>query len=159
VRGVELPAAGRDYVTWDFALKRSPNRAWRRWGTDRLVRMLLAALRAHRTAFPGAPPVVVADLSRPHGGEFGARFGGHGHASHQNGLDVDVLYPRRDGLLRPPLRVAQIDHRRAADLVRRFVRAGARYVFVGSHTGLRGPRRIVQPLVLHDNHMHVRIGP
>jgi hypothetical protein len=30
-------------------------------------------------------------------------------------------------------------------------------VFVGPHVGLRGPRRIVQPLRLHDDHMHVRI--
>ncbi|HEY3191030.1 MAG TPA: penicillin-insensitive murein endopeptidase [Solirubrobacteraceae bacterium] len=159
VRGVLLPAAGSDYVTWDFVLKRSPNRAWRRWGTDRLVRTLLAVLRAHRAAFPDAPPLVVGDLSRPHGGDFGVRFGGHGHLSHQNGLDVDVYYPRRDGVLRPPLRVAQIDHRRAADLVERFLRAGARRIFIGPHTGLRGPRRIVRPLSLHDNHMHVRIRP
>jgi murein endopeptidase len=157
--GVQLPEAGLDYVTWDWGLKVSPNRDWRRWGTDKLVRTLLAVLRAHMEAFPGASPVVVADLSRPHGGEFGRRFGGHGHASHQNGLDVDVAYPRTDGLPRPPIRVAQIDHERAQDLVDRFVRAGARYVFVGPHTHLRGPRRIVGPLVLHDNHMHVRIRP
>jgi hypothetical protein len=29
VNGVELPASGRDYFTWDPILKRSPNRAWR----------------------------------------------------------------------------------------------------------------------------------
>jgi murein endopeptidase len=159
VGGVLLPAAGRDYVTWDWALKQSPNRAWRRWGTDKLVRTLLAVLRAHMEAFPGASPVVIADLSRPHGGEFGRRFGGRGHASHQNGLDVDVAYPREDGLPRPPIRVSQIDRERAQDLVDRFARADARYVFIGPHTHLRRPRRIVEPLVLHDNHMHVRIRP
>jgi len=157
--GVLLPAAGRDYVTWDWGIKSSPNRAWRRWGTDKLVRTLLAVLRAHMEAFPGASPVVVADLSRPHGGEFGRHFGGRGHASHQNGLDVDVAYPRTDGLPRPPIRVSQIDRERAQDLVNRFAQVGARYVFIGPHTHLRRLRRTVQPLVLHDNHMHVRIRP
>ena len=36
-----------------------------------------------------------------------------------------------------------------------------RRIFVGPHTHLTGPARIVRILVLHDNHMHVRIkaGP
>ena len=37
-RGVQLPAEGPDWFTWDPVLKRSPDRGWRRWGTDRLVR-------------------------------------------------------------------------------------------------------------------------
>ena len=41
----------------------------------------------------------------------------------------------------------------------RFVRAGAVKIFVGPRLGLRGPRRNVQPLIYHDDHMHVRIGP
>ena len=41
--------------------------------------------------------MAVGDLSRRHGGDFGPRFGYIGHASHQNGLDVDVYYPRADG--------------------------------------------------------------
>jgi hypothetical protein len=32
-------------------------------------------------------------------------------------------------------------------------------VFVGPSLGLRGPRRIVSPLVHHDNHLHVRLAP
>ena len=50
-----------------------------------------------RAANPGAPRVGVADLSRPKGGVFDRRYGGDGHASHQNGLDIDILYPRKDG--------------------------------------------------------------
>jgi murein endopeptidase len=159
VRGVQLPAEGPDHVTWDNVLKRVPNRGWRRWGTDRLVVLVLDVLHAYRAANPGAPRVLVGDLSRPHGGDFSARFGGLGHASHQNGLDVDVYYPRRDRLARAPIRVSQIDRRLAADLVRRFVQAGAIRIFVGPHTGLSGPRRIVRPLRRHDNHLHVRIRP
>ena len=157
VRGVMLPEAGRDYVSFDPVRRRVPDRAWRRWATDRLIRTLLRVLRAFRAAHPEAPRILIGDLSRPHGGDFSARFGGLGHSSHQNGLDADVYYPRRDGLLRKALRPAQVDRPLAAELLRRFVRAGARYVFVGPHTGLRGPRRIVQPLVHHDDHMHVRI--
>ena len=32
-------------------------------------------------------------------------------------------------------------------------------MFVGPHLPLRGPSGIVEPLVGHDNHMHVRIYP
>ena len=157
VRGVQLPAGGRDFFTWDFPDRWVPNRAWRRWGTDRLVATVLAVVVSYRRDDPFAPRVGIADLSRPRGGPFGARFGGLGHASHQNGLDVDVLYPRRDGLERAPRRPSQIDRERAQDLVDRFVAAGAEKVFVGPRTGLRGPPRIVVRLAHHDDHMHVRI--
>jgi murein endopeptidase len=159
VRGVQLPAEGARFFTWDPALKRSPNRPWRRWGTDRLVRMLLRVLDDYAAAHPEAARVGIGDLSRPHGGIFDERFGGRGHASHQNGRDVDVYYPRLDGRELRPARPSQIDRALAQDLVTRFVRAGAVRVFVGPHTGLRGPRRIVQRLIYHDDHMHVRIGP
>jgi len=157
VRGVQLPAEGATYFTWDPVLKRSPNRPWRRWGSDRLVRMLLGVLADYAEAHPDAPRVGVGDLSRPHGGVFDKRFGGRGHASHQNGLDVDVYYPRLDRLELRPSRPSQIDRALAQDLVTRFVRAGAVKLFVGPRTGLSGPRRIVQTLVYHDDHVHVRI--
>ena len=159
MRGVRLPAEGRHFFTWDPIKKRSPNRAWRRWGTDSLVRTLLRVAGAHRSANPGAPRLAIGDLSRPRGGDFGRRYGVPGHASHQNGLDVDVYYPRRDRRERPPERPSQIDRRLAQDLVARFVRAGAVRVFVGPNTGLTGPRRVVAVLpAYHDNHMHVRLS-
>ena len=101
--------------------------------------------------------MVVGDLSRPNGGPFGPAYGGLGHRSHQNGLDVDVFYPRRDRLERPPSRVSDIDRALAQELVRRFTKAGAEYVFVGPRTGLGGPRGVVVKLVHHDDHLHVRI--
>ncbi len=155
--GVQLPAAGPTWFTWDWGLRTSPNRDWRRWGTDRLVRTIFTVLDGYAAAFPDAAPVGIADLSRPQGGYFGKRYGGLGHASHQNGLDVDVLYPRADCLERPPLHPSQIDRPRAQALLDAFVEAGAQYVFVGTHTGLRGPRRVVERLAHHDEHMHVRI--
>jgi murein endopeptidase len=157
VNGVQLPEEGAQFFTWDPVLKRSPNRPWRRWGSDRLIRMLLEVLDGYFAAHPFAPRVGIGDLSRPRGGVFDERFGGRGHASHQNGLDVDVYYPRRDQQELAAQRPADIDRPLAQDLANRFVQAGAVYVFVGPRTGLRGPRKIVQRLVYHDDHMHVRI--
>jgi murein endopeptidase len=159
VAGVRLPAAGRTFVTFDPVKRTSPNRVWRRFGTDRLVRVLLRVADQHAAAHPDAPRLVVGDLSRPRGGRFGREYGGDGHRSHQNGLDVDVYYPRRDGLERAPTRVAQVDRRLAQELVDRFVRAGAQFVFVGPSTGLRGPPKVVMALANHDDHLHVRLRP
>jgi murein endopeptidase len=152
-RGVRLPAEGRHFFTWDPLLHRRPDRAWRRWGTDRLVHVVLRVVRAYALAHPTAPRLGIGDLSRPRGGYFGPR-----HASHQNGLDVDVYYPRRDRRERPPKNAAQIDRTLAQHLVDRFVAVGAVRIFVGPSTGLTGPRGIVQVLWNHDNHLHVRIG-
>lgn len=157
LNGVQLPAEGVDYVTWDPVWAVRPNRGWRRWGTDRLVRTFLRVAAAYRAAHPGAPKLVIGDLSRPHGGEFGPRFGGLGHVSHQNGLDIDIYYPRTDRKLRSVTAVSQIDDRLAQDLVSRFVAAGAQYIFVGPSTSLHGSPDVVQQLIHHDDHMHVRI--
>ena len=78
------------------------------------------------------------------------------HVSHQNGLDVDVYYPRLDGHLSAPTTTGQIDHDLAQDLLDRFVAAGAQVVFVGYSTGLRGPSGVVVPYPNHEYHMHVR---
>ena len=157
VRGVRLPSEGRLFFTWDPVRHVSPNRAYRRYATARLIRMMLGVLRSHAAEHPGAPRVSIGDLSRRNGGDFGRRFGSPDHESHQNGLDADIYYPRRDGLEREPRRPDQIDRPLAQDLVDRFVAAGAKFVFVGPNTGLTGPPHIVQPLANHDNHMHVRI--
>ena len=157
VRGVRLPSAGRHFFTWDPVRRGSPNRAWRRWGTDRLVRILLRVARLHHRAHPAAARMAIGDLSRPRGGDFGPRFGYIGHASHQNGLDADVYYPRRDGTERAPRGAGQIDRRLSQELVDRFLAAGAALVLVGPATGLAGPG--VGVLANHDNHLHVRLGP
>jgi hypothetical protein len=158
VGGVQLEPEGEHFFTWDHVRKRSPNRDWRRYGNERLVRTLLLVLDEYAAAHPKAPRVGIGDLSRRHGGDFGPRFGGIGHASHQNGLDVDVYYPRRDRRERPPRAPRQIDRRLARDLLARFVAAGAAKVFVGPRTGLRGPPAVVEELpAYHDNHMHVRL--
>jgi murein endopeptidase len=158
-RGVRLPRESAAFFTWDPIRKTAPNRWWRRYGTDRLLRTVLEVLGEFQDEHPDAPRVGVGDLSRPGGGDFGPRFGAPGHASHQNGLDVDVYYPRVDGLERAPIRVAQVDRALAQELVDRFVAAGAQFVFVGRHVGLRGPPKVVQAIPHHDNHLHVRLWP
>jgi murein endopeptidase len=157
LRGVQFPAEGRRFFTWDPLDHISPSPGWRRNGTDGLVRIVLRVVREYAAAHPGAPRVGIGDLSRPHGGSFGPEWGGPGHVSHQNGLDVDIYYPRLDRRERPPKRVGQVDLVLAQDLVDRFVAAGAEYVFVGLRTRLRGPRRVVEAIPAHDDHMHVRI--
>jgi murein endopeptidase len=159
VRGVRLPSYGADWFTFDWGTGSVPNRPWRRYGHDRLVRMVLRVVGEYRLAHPEAPRVGIADLSRTRGGSFGRRYGGLGHASHQNGLDVDVVYPRLDGEETSPDGVRQIDRELAQDLVNRFAAAGAQKVYVGLRTKLRGKRGVVTPLRNHDDHLHVRIKP
>jgi murein endopeptidase len=154
VRGVRFPPQGTTFFSWDPILHRSPDRAWRRYGNDRLVRIVLQVLARYAQAHPHAPRVAIGDFSRPHGGYFGPK-----HVSHQNGLDVDVYYPRLDRRERPPVRASQIDRPLAQDLLDRFLAAGAVRIFVGPNTHLTGPARTVRVLAFHDNHMHVRIAP
>jgi murein endopeptidase len=159
VCGVQLPSETDALVTWDGPLAQTPNRGWRRWGTGRLIDTVDEISLDYRTRFPVGPRLVVGDLSRRHGGPFGNEFGGVGHASHQNGLDVDIYYPRSDGLEQPPELPSLIDHTRAQWLVDRAAE-GAHFVFIGPHTGLRRSGPQVQYLAAyHDNHMHLRIWP
>lgn len=163
MRGVRFPASATFAFTWDFPLATTPNRPWRRWGTELLVRTLECVLTADELAHPFGQRVGVADLSRPHGGPFGPQFGGQGHASHQNGLDADVLYPTLSDCECAATTVADVDVARSQELIDAFVDAGAQYVFVSPvlwRRGLlHGPRAIVRPLVYHDDHLHVRLRP
>jgi murein endopeptidase len=158
--GVRFPAAGRAFFTWDPILHRQPDRDWRRWGTDDLVRTTLGVLREFARRHPAAPRIGVGDLSLRHGGYFGAEVsGGIGHSTHQNGLDVDVYYPRVDRRERAPKTVDQVDVRLSQELLDLFVSAGAETIYVGPNLPLTGPPGVVTPLVNHDNHLHFRIAP
>ena len=154
--GVQFPETGAGFYTFDSALRTSPSRWWRRWGTDQNVQRTLEVLRAFRAAHPDGPRVGVGDLSLPRGGPFGREYGGLGHKSHQNGVDVDIYYPRRDGVEAPARKPSQVDRVLSQELVDRFVAAGAEMAFVGPRVGLRGPRGVVIKLVHHDDHVHVR---
>lgn len=145
------------FQTWDPIRKRVGSRAWRRHATADMVRMVIAVAGRYARSEPRALPILVGDLSRTRGGDFGAQYGFIGHSSHQNGLDADIYYPRRHGRQRVPKTVAQVDRRRAQRLVDLFVAAGAETVLVGPNVGLTGPPGVVKPYPNHDNHLHVRI--
>ncbi len=151
LNGVRLPREGADFTTWDPVYNRVPNRDFRRYGSRKLVRLILRIAAEYRAAHPDAPRLLIGDLSRLGGGRL------DDHVSHQNGLDVDIYYPRADGREVEPTHVSQIDLDLAQDLVNRFVAAGAQFVFIGPSTPFHGPSGIVEPLAEHDNHMHVRI--
>jgi hypothetical protein len=148
--GTQLPLEGPDWVTWNPATDSSPNQPWRLYGHERTIRAVLAVLSAYRAAHPEAPRVVVGDISFRDGGRMDQ------HVSHQNGLDVDVYYPRLDRHLSAPRTTSQIDRRLAQDLLDRFLAQNAKMVFVGYSTDLRGPSGVVIPYPNHENHMHVR---
>lgn len=160
VGGVPLAAESPWWFTWHFADRAGPNPSWRRYGTERLVATLERVLTSYEQAHPDAARIGVADLSRPGGGRFPPEPGSLGHRSHQNGLDADVLLPRRDRCECAPDSAADVDLRLAQDLIDRFVAAGnVQYLFVGPLLALRGPRGVVIPLRYHDDHVHVRIRP
>ncbi len=150
VNGTQLPVEGADWVTWNPATDSAPNEPHRLYGHERTIRTVVSVLAAYRAAHPAAPRVVVGDISFRHGRSMDE------HVSHQNGLDVDVYYPRLDRRLSAPRESSQIDRRLAQDLLDRFVAAGAHMVFVGYSTDLRGPSGVVVPYPRHENHMHVR---
>jgi penicillin-insensitive murein endopeptidase len=156
LRAVRLPAHGQHFLTWDPVHKRTPNRWTRRNGTDELVRTLLRVAKDYADQH-NKQRLLIGDLSRPRGGDFGRRFGPIGHASHQNGLDADVYFPRKDGKPRAARSIVQVDRTRAQELVDRFVKAGAKKIFVGAGLRLHGPAGVVQPWPNHDDHLHVRL--
>ena len=157
VRGVQLPELGEDFFTWDPIDDEIPNREWRRWGTDRLVRTVLGGHPRLPDAVLRRPARRDHGLSRPRGGPSARNFGGLGHASHQNGLDADILYPRTDDSERRPVKPVKVDRGLAQDLVDRFVAAGAGRCSSARAWASRARGKVVVPLIHHDDHLHVRI--
>jgi hypothetical protein len=153
IDGVQLPAESPLWVTWDPARDQVPDRGYRRYGSAKLIHLLLSVVQAYHADNPEAPRLVIGDISRYGGGPLDE------HVSHQNGLDVDIYYPRTDRREVAPTSVDQVDVPLSLDLLHRFVAANAEFVFVGPHLPLRGAAGVVEPLTGHDNHMHVRIFP
>jgi hypothetical protein len=151
IDGTQLPVEGPSWVTWNPVTDSVPNAPRRLYGNQRTIRAIVRVTEAYRAAHPQAARVVVGDISREGGGPMRDE-----HVSHQNGLDVDVYYPRVDRVLRAPVAPGEIDYRLTQDLLDRFVAAGAQIVFVGYGTGLHGPAGVVVPYPGHEYHMHVR---
>ena len=83
-RGEPLPARGPGY-----ALLRPHEPTY--YGTRALVGLVERVAAALAEAHPGGAPLVVGDLSKPHGGAHSR------HRTHRNGRDVDIFFPMLDG--------------------------------------------------------------
>lgn len=146
---VRLPASGTGYYTYDPRTQREPGGLGTRWGTARLVREMIDLGAWWARAHPDAGPIGIGDLARAGGGTI------DGHASHQNGLDVDIRLPRRDRQ-RGPADPGNYDRALAQDIVDRLVARGASLVLIGHALDLRGPAGVVVRWPNHDDHLHVR---
>lgn len=145
------------------------------YGTRELVELLeeTASELAHR--YPGREPLRIGDLSLENGGQLSV------HSSHQNGLDVDLLYLRRGKALglddASPVSIQglsrRFDLRRNWDLIklmfasgkvsRVFVSPVVKYAFcefARKRGELRRAAEIlrrVQAYTDHSSHLHVRL--
>jgi len=153
VDGTQLPHEGADWATWNPNTDSVPNLRHRLYGSEHTIRAILSVVAGFRNAHPDAPRVLIGDISLRGGGRMDQ------HVSHQNGLDVDVYYPRLDRYSSAPITTDQVDRALTQDLLDRFVSAGAQVIFVGFGTGLHGPSGVVVPYPNHENHMHVRFSP
>jgi murein endopeptidase len=156
---VEMPKVGPNHLTWDPAQQIIGSPSFRRNGTDYLIHDTLCAIARFRLESPDVARLLIGDISLPFGGSFGPEYGGLGHSSHQNGLDVDIYYPRKDKIETVVSSLREIDVAASQQLMNQFVVSGATAVFVGRGTGLTGPAgtsNIVQFVRKHDNHMHIR---
>jgi hypothetical protein len=154
--GVVFPTESGFHQTWDPGRRGSPSDEWRRWGAEWVVAATVCVLAGYRTAHPDRPRVLVGDVSRQGGGPFGNEWGGPGHATHQNGLDIDIYFPRRDKVELPPFALREVDMAASQELVTRFELAGAQLIYVGRRTPLKGTSGVVQRVQKHENHLHVR---
>jgi len=59
------------------------------WGTTETIEYIIKAIEAVEEQFPGSPPIVIGDISKPKGGRL------NWHASHQVGRDADIGFYHR----------------------------------------------------------------
>ena len=90
---------------------------------------------------PGAPRMAIGDLSRPHGGDFGAAVRLHRPREPPERARRGRLLPARRRARAAPRDASQIDPRLSQDLVDRFLAAGARRSSSGRTPGYRTARR------------------
>ena len=148
-RGVILPEEGPGFYTYYPYTQTPPNRANRRHGTAKLVREIVDLGKWWELNYPRQPRLGIGDLSIDGGGSFDL------HASHENGLDVDIRLPRADG--REGRSNPSSYHRVLTQaIVDRLVDRGAEYVFYGPNLDIRGPAGRVMIWPNHDDHLHVR---
>jgi Penicillin-insensitive murein endopeptidase len=153
INGERLPMRGLGYYTYDPSTQVSPQSPERRWGTAALISQLTSLGEWFDRAHPNRPRLGIGDLSLESGGVFGGP--GVGHASHQNGTDVDIRLPRADGV-EGPANPGNYDRALTQEIVDRLVAQGASLVLIGPSLDLRGPAGVVVRWPNHDDHLHVR---
>lgn len=147
VHGALFPATGPDHFAWNFRQHRIGGSDRTRWGNCRVVRAVLRGIARYRRRNPSAPPAAVGDMALRHGGPI------DGHATHQNGRQIDLYYPRRDHRWREPHTVAQVDMRLSRQLVRAMLAVGAKLVLIGPHINMPTSARVIH-WPHHDDHLH-----
>jgi penicillin-insensitive murein endopeptidase len=90
LNAVKLPAAGEGYMH----LYRESDLGW---GTEELIGLIQNSAKLMNQLYPGQARLQVEDLGAENGGDILR------HGSHENGLDVDLTYYRRDGLEHDPI--------------------------------------------------------
>lgn len=151
-RGVMLPKEGPGFYTYNPNTQVYPNAPSRRYGTDKLVRDLIALGKWWKANHPNQPRLGIGDLSWKSGGPL------DNHASHQAGVDVDIRLPRRDGV-EGAANPSNYNQELTQELVDWWTaRGGMQYIFYGPNLRVSGgPGVIVWPN--HDDHLHIRIYP
>ena len=153
VDGVRLPREGPGFYTYNPATQLPPGGSERTWGTATLVRQIIGLGAWWERAHPGAPRLGIGDLSLEHGGPFTGP--GVGHASHENGLDVDIRLVRRDGS-EAAVAASTYDQELTQKVVDFLVAHGANLVLKGPGLNLYGPPGVVVTWPNHDDHLHAR---
>jgi hypothetical protein len=149
--GVQLPIEGPGFYSYSPYTQEYPNTPERRYGTAELVRHIIATGKWWNVRHPTQPRLGIGDLSRKDGGRF------DGHASHQNGLDVDIRLPRRDGR-EGPANPGNYDRELTQELINFLLDQGATYIFYGPNLRVSGPPSRVMVWPNHDDHLHVRFA-
>lgn len=145
--GVRLPIRGTGFYTYNPRTGEPPGGPDRRFGTETLVRNLVEMGEWWARTHPNQPRLGIGDLSRRDGGPFR-----DAHLSHQNGLDVDIRLPRRDGV-EGPANPANYHRDLTQAVVDRAVAQGAELILVGPSLDIHGPVTIWPN---HDDHLHIR---
>jgi murein endopeptidase len=114
-----------------------------------MIRRIRELTLAYARRFPHAPRIVIGDISRKGGGYF------PGHASHQQGLDADIYFPRADNAERSPIG-GGINYYRARWLIIRIARhPSTQIIYAGA--GLSSVHGKVVYYPGHETHLHMRI--
>ncbi len=122
------------------------------WGTLELINLVEKVAREWRRLYPDYPLITSMDMSRQSGGYFG---GNPPHTSHQNGLDVDVRYIRKDGYSSGvTTNSSNYSRTRTQELINLFFKFGNIIVIYSADTELQG----ITYEADHNDHFHVRIA-